>query len=172
MDGQNGTERDIPKTFFTEWIYVFIPNTPVEATYPLPPELINSFVDYRNPPTIIFYAKSVLETTARLLNGSAIPPELAPFRPDKKKFPTLSSQLREWTRPMQVIHVNRSEKKSRILKYSMSDKCSMSLVWVSHPEWPDWPTSWPDRLIMGTADGEKWQRWASDRRNVSFRLIK
>ncbi|MDR1036562.1 MAG: hypothetical protein LBT40_08315 [Deltaproteobacteria bacterium] len=172
MDGQNGTESHIPKAFFSEWIHVFIPTTSVEATYPLPPELANAFNDYRNPPSIISFAKSVLETTARLLNSSATPPELAPYRPNRQRFHTLSKQLQEWMRPMQATHVNRADKKSRILKYSMADKCAMSLVWVGHPEWPDWPTSWPDRLIMSTPDGMKWRRWASDRRNVNLTLVK
>ncbi|MDR3154976.1 MAG: hypothetical protein LBW85_12110 [Deltaproteobacteria bacterium] len=171
MNDPNGTERDIPKVFFGEWIQVYIPNTSVQATYPLPPEQMDCFLDFVYPPNLIFFAKSVLETTARLLNNSILP-ELAHFRPDKRKFPTLEKQIREWIRPMEVIHVNRVEKKSRILKYSKADKCSMSFLWVKHPEWPDWPTTWPDRLIKGTADGEKWQRWANDRRNVKFKLVK
>ncbi|MDR2611590.1 MAG: hypothetical protein LBG06_01660 [Deltaproteobacteria bacterium] len=170
-DPSNGTERDIPKVFFSEWIQVYIPNTSVEATYPLPPEQLNCFIDFVYPPNLVFFAKSVLETTARLLNNSILP-EVAQYRPDKKRFPTLEKQIREWTKPMEVIHVNRVEKKSRILKYSNTEKCSMSFLWVKHPEWPDWPTTWPDRLIKGTEDGEKWQRWANDRRNVKLRLIK
>jgi hypothetical protein len=171
MSDQNGNERDIPKVFFKEWIQVYIPNTSVEATYPLPPELQQGFIDFVYPQHLLFFAKAALETTARLINDSMLT-ELAPYKPDKAKFPTLDKQIREWIKPMEVIHVNRAEKKTRILKYSNAEKRSISYLWVKHPEWPDWPATWPDRLIKGTPDGEKWQRWANDRRNVKLRLLK
>ncbi|MDR1312478.1 MAG: hypothetical protein LBQ12_02000 [Deltaproteobacteria bacterium] len=171
MNDPTGSERDIPKLFFSEWLQVYIPDTNIEATYPLPQEQINCFIDFVYPPNLLFFAKACLETTARLLNSSIIP-EVAQLRPDKKKYPTLEKQIRKWVKLMELIHVNRAEKKLRVLKYAQSNKCSMSFLWVKHPHWPDWPTSWPDRLIKGTADGEKWQRWANNRRNLNIKLIK
>ncbi|MDR2461559.1 MAG: hypothetical protein LBE38_12415 [Deltaproteobacteria bacterium] len=171
MTNSIGTGLDIPKEIFSEWIRVSIPGTSVEATYPLPPECLEYFIDFIFPPNIIFFAKSVMETTARLLNNCDLM-ELAPFRPNKKKFPTLEKQIREWSKPMEVVHVSRLDKKTRILKHAGADRCSMSFVWERHPEWPDWPTTWPERLVKGSVEEEKWQRWANDRRNVRLTLIK
>ncbi|MDR2353600.1 MAG: hypothetical protein LBF22_10700 [Deltaproteobacteria bacterium] len=163
--------RDLPKLFFTEWLQVSIPGTTAEATYPLPPEYLDDFYDCVTPQPILFFAKSVLETTARVFELIATP-EIDSIRPDEKKFPTLAKQVREWTRLMQVIQIKRVDKKSRLLKHAGAQKCTLSCVWHTHPDWPEWPKVWPERLIKGSKESQQWNRWAQHRKNLDLSLIK
>ncbi|MDR1165680.1 MAG: hypothetical protein LBO66_07380 [Deltaproteobacteria bacterium] len=164
------TLPNLPTLLFQEWIHVTIPGASFEANYPLPPECADYFTDYAYPPNIQFFAKAALESAARYLNSSDSE-EFKAIRPAKKDFPTLPKQIREWTRLMEAWQINRAEKKSRLIKYQGSDKCSIGYFWNKHDDWPDWPTVWPDRFIQGTSDGDKWLRWSKERR-VKLTLVR
>jgi hypothetical protein len=154
-------EPYISSVIYTEWIRVSVPGTSVVTTYPLPPELTAEFIDFIYPPTIVFFAKCAMETTARLFN-TCENKELDPFRPNKKEHNTLEKQVREWVKIMEVAHVDRVNKKARILKYKGADKCAMNFVWIDHSEWPDWPKYWPELFISGTSQQKRMSGWISN----------
>ncbi|MDR2200234.1 MAG: hypothetical protein LBR53_12470 [Deltaproteobacteria bacterium] len=159
-----------PEKFFSEWLKVYIPGSNAEATFPIPPEFREYFEDCLFPPSILFYAKAVLETTARLFNKSGAP-DYSPVFPDKIKFPALNARLKEWKKLIEIVQVDRVRKRSRLLKEPGATRCSLGLFWEEHPDWPDWPTAWP-KDGESLVSGEKWRRWAKNRSDVLFTLVK
>jgi hypothetical protein len=152
----------LPQSIFSEWIRISIPGTSVIATFNLPPEMTEDFIDFIYPPTILYFAKSAMESMARLLN-TCENRELEPLRPNKREHNTLEKQVKEWSKCMEVVHVDRVNKRSRILKYKGADKCAMNFVWTDHSEWPDWPKNWPERFISGTMAQKGLAAWNINR---------
>lgn len=171
MEKLIGPQGRIPEQFFREWLKVYIPGTAAGATFPIPPELVEYFEDCLYPPSILIYAKAVLETTARLFNKSGAPDYSSVF-PDRAKFPMAERRLKEWKILMEIVEVDRVNKRSRVLKHAGDAKCSLSLFWEEHPEWPDWQTSLPERPPRDPEEEEKWRIWAKNRSNTFFKLIK
>jgi hypothetical protein len=162
----------LPKQIFSEWITVLVPDTNLIATYPIPAELTKEFIDYVSPPTILFFCKSVMETTARLFCSSDNK-EIIKHGPDKKIYKTLTQQVKIWIRKMMVIHVNRKEKKSRVLKFPESSRCSMSHAYINHPDWADWPTEWPNNFVKNQEEQKRFNDWLKVKGTSQYlRLVK
>jgi hypothetical protein len=162
MDNLTGQQGRIPVQFFSKWLRVYIPDTSIEATWPIPPEFEAYFDDCLHPPSILFFARAVLDSTAKLFNKSG-PPEWSNSFPDKVKIPSSAKRIKEWKRLLEVLEADRAGKKSRILKHSGEERCSLELKWDEHPDWPDWPSSWPEPLSRDAIDEKQWMERAKSR---------
>jgi hypothetical protein len=171
MEKPIGPRGHIPNQLCSEWLKVSIPGTPVQATFPIPPEIKDYFDDCLYPPSILFYAKAVLETTARLFNKSGAP-EYSKAFPDKIKFPSLRQRIREWIKIMEVVEVDRPGKRSRVLKRAGESRYNLGLSWDTHPEWPDWSEACPQKEPRNPAEEAKWRAWAKNRGKTALTLVK
>ncbi|MDR2339046.1 MAG: hypothetical protein LBF40_02775 [Deltaproteobacteria bacterium] len=171
MENMTGPQGRIPDQNFSEWLKLYIPGTEVEATFPIPPEFREYFEDCLYPPSILFYARAVMDTTARLFNKSGAP-DYSKIFPDKVAYPNSARRLREWVRLMEVVEVDRPNKRSRILKRAGELRCCGNLFWEQHSEWPDWTLQKPEDKAMDPMEAERWRRWAETRSHTALTLVK
>ncbi|MDR2405054.1 MAG: hypothetical protein LBE27_01620 [Deltaproteobacteria bacterium] len=158
-----------PDVSVSEWLKIYIPGTSVEGSFPIPPEFKDYFQDCLYPPSILFFANSILDTTARLFNKSGAPDYRGDF-PDKVKHPNLKVRLQEWKKLMEVVEIDRINKRSRVLKRSGAIKCSLAIHWDEHPHWPDWQE--PVLVPQPTMGREQWKIWAETRTRSRLTLVK
>ncbi|MDR2352343.1 MAG: hypothetical protein LBF22_04125 [Deltaproteobacteria bacterium] len=159
----------IPEQIVSKWLKIHIPGTSVEGSYTIPSEFKEYFQDCLYPPSILFYAKAILDTTARLFNKSGAPEYNTAF-PDKVKYPSLKKRIQEWKKLMEIVEIDRINKRSRVLKPVGTTRCSLALRWDEHPSWPDWNAQ--AQTITYPVDLERWRLWAETRSHTMLTLVK
>jgi hypothetical protein len=162
--GGNSGQRSL------RWLRLRIPGTEAEATYPIPAECEEYFDDSLHPPSVLFFARAVLDTTAKIFNKSGAPDYQKSF-PDKVKVPSYHDRIREWKRLIEITEVDRRAKRSRLLKEAGAARCRLSPRWEEHPDWSDLPEA-PAGATKTTRDEEKWRRWAKERGKPDLKLVK